>query len=67
MRSPYSETNPGCRQENLIVTSVMCIQRIQREEGREKCTVGGREGGREKDYYCVNCPFTVYKRHRHNH
>ena len=47
MRSPDHETNPGCRQENLIVTSVMCIKRIQREEGREKSTVGGREGGKE--------------------
>ena len=55
MRSPYSETNPGCRQENLIVTSVMCIKRIQREEGREKVLwEGGREGKS-----CVNCPFTA--------
>ena len=35
MRAP-GETNPGSRQENLIVTSVMCIKIIQREEGREK-------------------------------
>ena len=46
--------------------SVMCIKRIQREEGREKVLWEG-EGGREKDYYCVNCSFTVYKSHRHNH
>ena len=64
MRSPYNETNPGCRQENLTVISVMCIKRIQREEGREKVMW---EGGRERDYYCLNCPFTVYKSHRHNH
>ena len=47
MRSPYSETNPGCRQENLTVISVMCIKHIQREEGREKSNVGGREGGKK--------------------
>ena len=65
MRSPDHETNPGCRQENLIVTSVMCIKRIQREGGTEKKVMW--EGGRENDYYCVNCPFTVYKRQRHKH
>ena len=47
------------------MTSVMCIKRIQREEGRENKVM--REGGRERDYYCVNCLFTVYKSNRHNH
>ena len=62
MRSPYSETNPGCRQENLIATSVMCIKCIYRgkKEGK-KSNMGGREGKR------VNCLFTVYKSNRHNH